>query len=73
MSNIINFPVDDFHYITGSDCEPHIVGVQCKNISIQLGPNLHDVMLGDIEIKRDELIAFILATGICHDFIKEFK
>jgi len=67
MSNVIEFPVDDFDYITGSDCEPSIVGVKCKNISIQLAPDLHNVMLGDIQIKREELIAFILATGICFE------
>ena len=73
MNNIIDFPVDDFHYITGSDCEPAIVGVKCKDISIQLAPDLHDVLLGDVWIKREELIAFVLAVGICDDFVKEFK
>ena len=67
MNNIIDFPVDDFSYITGSYNEPDIVGVKCENISIQLAVDLHNVMLGDVEIKREELIAFILATGIYED------
>ena len=73
MSNIIEFPVKDITYITGKDNEPDIVGVRCENISIQLSCDLHNVLLGDVEIKREELIAFILGTGICHDFVKEFK
>ena len=75
MNNVIDFPVDDFSYITGNKDkgEPDIVGVQCKNISIQLSCDLHNVLLGDIEIKRDELIAFVLATNIHHDFVKELK
>jgi len=67
MNNIIDFPVDDFSYITGSYNEPDIVGVKCENISIKLAVDLHNVMLGDVEIKREELIAFILATGIYED------
>ena len=73
MTNIIEFPVEDITYITGREGEPTIVGVQCKNTSIQLSVDNHNVLLGDIEIKREELIAFILATGICYDFVKEFK
>jgi len=73
MTNVIPFPVEDITYITGGDGEPDIVGVQCKNISIQLSVDNHNVLLGDIEIKREELIAFILGTGICWDFVKEFK
>jgi len=75
MSNVIDFPVEDITYITGNTdkCEPNIVGVKCKDISIQLSCDLHNVLLGDIEIKRDELIAFILATDIYHDFVKELK
>ena len=70
MSNIIEFPIEDIIYITGNTdkCEPPIVGVKCKGISIQLSCDLHNVLLGDIEVKREELIAFILATGIHHDF-----
>lgn len=75
MGNVINFPVEDVIYITGNKekGEPDIVGVKCKNISIQLSVDNHNVLLGDIEIKREELIAFILGTGICYDFAKEFK
>lgn len=73
MTNIIEFPIDDIEYITGKHNEPTIVGVKCKNISIQLSCDLHNVLLGDIEIKREELIAFVLGTGICYDFVKEFK
>jgi hypothetical protein len=71
MNNIIDFPVDDVTYITGKHNEPDIVGVRCKNISIQLSVDLHNVLLGDVEIKREELIAFVLATGIHEDFCKE--
>ncbi len=71
--NIIEFPAEDITYITGNYNEPDIVGVKCKNISIQLSCDLHNVLLGDIEIKREELIAFVLATGIHHDFVKELK
>jgi hypothetical protein len=67
MSNVIELPVDDINYITGRDGEPSIVGVKCKNISIQLSVDLHNVLLGGIEIKREELIAFVLATGICFE------
>ena len=70
MNNIVDFPSDDFDYITGSFNEPDIVGVKCENISIQLAVDLHNVMLGDVEIKREELVAFILATGICYDIEK---
>ena len=73
MDNIVDFPSDDFDYITGSFNEPDIVGVRCENISIQLAVDLHNVMLGDIEIKREELIAFIIATDIHNDFVKELK
>ena len=75
MSNVIDFPVEDIIYITGNKekGEPDIVGVQCKNISIQLSVDNHNILLGDIEIKREELIAFILGTGVCYDFVKEFK
>ncbi len=73
MANIINFPVEDITYIKGNHNEPDIVGVKCKDISIQLSCDLHNVLLGDIEIKRDELIAFVLATVIHHDFVKELK
>ena len=66
MTNVIEFPVEDIEYITGNQDkgEPAIVGVKCKNISIQLSGDLHNVLLGDIEIKREELLAFVLATGI---------
>tara|TARA_R110000764_G_scaffold132941_1_gene220841 strand:- start:835 stop:1188 length:354 start_codon:yes stop_codon:yes gene_type:complete len=59
----------EFSYILGdhNKNEPELVGVKCENISIQLSPNLNDVLLGDIEIKREELIAFMLATGIYDD------
>ena len=75
MSNVIDFPVEDINYITGDvdKCEPTIVGVKCKDISIQLSCDLHNVLLGDVEIKREELIAFVLATGIHHDFAEELK
>ena len=75
MNNIIDFPVEDISYITGNadKREPTIVGVKCKNISIQLSCDLHNVLLGDVEIKREELIAFVLATDIHHDFVKELK
>ena len=70
MSNILKFPVGDIYYITGNTdkCEPSIVGVKCKDISIQLSCDLHNVLLGDVEIKREELIAFIVATNIHDDF-----
>ncbi len=75
MSNIIEFPAEDITYITGNTDkgEPNIVGVKCKGISIQLSCDLYNVLLGDIEIKREELIAFILVSGISHDFTKEYK
>lgn len=75
MNNVIDFPIEDINYITGNldKGEPTVVGVKCKNISIQLSCDLHNVLLGDIEIKRDELIAFVLATDIHHDFVKELK
>lgn len=61
-NNVISlFPEKDFSYIME---ESKIVGIQCENISIQLTPDLHNIMLGDIEIKREEFLAFILATGI---------
>ena len=75
MNNIIQFPRDDIRYITGNmdKGEPSIVGVKCKGISIQLSCDLHNVLVGDVKIKRDELIAFILATDIHKDFVKELK
>ncbi len=75
MNNIIDFPVEDINYITGDTdkCELTIVGVKCKDISIQLSCDLHNVLLGDVEIKREELIAFVLATDIHHAFVKELK
>lgn len=77
MSNIIDnidfTKGNDINYITGQHNEPAIVGVRCKDISIQLSVDLHNVLLGDIEIKREELIAFILATGIHYDFKEVFN
>ncbi len=75
LSNVIPFPVEDVIYITGDKDkgEPDIVGVQCKNISIQLSVDNHNILLGDVEIKREELIAFILGTGICWDLGMKFK
>ena len=72
MSNILNFPADEIHYITGnaSKGEPPIVGVKCKGISMQFNCDLHNILLGDVEIKREELIAFIVATNIDTDFIE---
>lgn len=71
MSNILDFPINDIQYITGNADrgEPSIVGVRCKDISIQLSCDLHNILLGDIEIKREELIAFVLGTGIHHDLV----
>tara|TARA_R110000868_G_scaffold210375_1_gene460359 strand:+ start:1677 stop:1904 length:228 start_codon:yes stop_codon:yes gene_type:complete len=71
LSNILEFPKKDVQYIKGNKDkgEPAIVGVCCEGISIQLSCDLHNVLLGDVEIKREELVAFILATDIHHDFI----
>lgn len=74
MTNVLEFPMlDDIEYITGREGEPPIVGIKCKGISIQLSVDNHNVLLGDIEIKREELIEFVLATGICYDFCKTLK
>jgi len=71
MSNILNFPEPkDFSYITGADNEPNIVGVKGVNLSMQLAPNLNDFLLGDSMVKREELMAFVLVTGL-YDNIKE--
>jgi len=72
MSNILNFPEPkDFSYITGAHNEPDIVGVQGRNISLQFAPDLHNFMAGDIWVTREELIAFVLVTGL-YDDIKGF-
>ena len=72
MSNILNFPEPkDFHYITGAQNEPDIVGVQGRNISLQLAPNLNDFLVGDTLVTREELIAFVLVIGL-YDEIKGF-
>lgn len=70
MSNILEFPVKDITYITGKYNEPDIVGVQGENISMQLGPDLHDFMIGDSTVTREELIAFVLVTGLYDDILK---
>ncbi len=73
MNNVTDFPSEDINYITGRDGEPTIVGVICKDISIQLSCDLHNILLGDIEIKREELIAFILGVGIHYDFADQLS
>ena len=70
MSNILEFPVKDIDYITGRKGEPTIVGVQGKNISMQFAPDLHSFMLGDSIVSREELIAFVLVTGVYDDILK---
>lgn len=71
MSNIINFPEPkDFSYITGGHNEPNIVGVQGVNISLQFAPDLYNFMVGDVLVTREELIAFVLVTGL-YDDIKD--
>ncbi len=67
MENIIQFPLDDIEYITGGKGEPAIVGIKTKDISIQLSENLHDILLGDVKIKREELIAFALSVNLICD------
>lgn len=71
MSNIIHmtFPSNDIKYITGSEGEPVIVGVQCEEISIQLTPCLNKVMLGSSTVSKDELMAFVLCSGIYEELI----
>lgn len=72
MSNILNFPESrDFHYITGNTDEPSIVGVQGRNISLQLAPNLRDFLIGDSLVTKEELVAFVLGIGL-YDEIKRF-
>ena len=75
MDNVIGFPVEDITYITGDldKGEPTIVGVKTGFGSIELAPDLHDIIVDGNWIKREELIAFILATNIHHDFVKELK
>ena len=71
MNNILKFPEPkDFSYITGSHSEPDIVGVQGNKISMQFAPNLHDFLMGDSLVTREELIALVLVTGL-YDDIKE--
>jgi len=70
MSNILEFPVKDITYITGKYNEPDVVGVQGENISMQFGPDLHNFMLGDSIVSREELIAFVLVTGLYDDILK---
>lgn len=64
MSNILNFPINDVQYITGDkdNGEPLIVGVKCKDINLQLAEDLKGVMLGDVRISMNELLAFVLAV-----------
>ena len=81
--NILHLPIKDIDHIKAKDIryitgntdrgEPTIVGVRCEDISIQLSVDLYNVLLGDIEVKREELIAFIIATDIHNDFVKELK
>jgi len=71
MGNILKFPEpQDFNYITGSHNEPEIVGVRGKNISMQLAPNLHDFIIGDSRVTREELIALVLISGVYDDIKK---
>jgi len=68
MSNIISFPEPkDFSYIAGDHNEPEIVGVQGARISMQFAPNLHDFLMGDSWVTREELIALVLVTGLYDD------
>ena len=74
MGNVINlFGDDELSYITGGYNEPDIVGVKTPSCSIQYAPDLHGVLVGDFWIKREHLIAFIMATDICHDIEKIIK
>ena len=66
--NILDFKQpDDLEYITGSYNEPDIVGVRLNGIPMQFGPDLHNFMIGDVNVKRDDLIAFIMVTGLWCD------
>ena len=68
VGNILDFPEPkDFSYITGAHNEPEIVGVQGDKISMQFAPNLHDFMMGDSWVTREELIALVLVTGLYDD------
>ena len=72
MKNVIElFPNKDIVYITGDYNEPDIVGVKCDGCSIELAPDLHGILVGEYWITREQLIAFVLATGI-YDDIKRF-
>ena len=74
MTNVIDFPSDDFSYITEKkeNGSIQIVGVECKDISILLADDMENIMLGDFEIRREELIAFIYACGIWEDLEQEW-
>ena len=41
------------------------------SISMQFAPNLHDFLIGDSLVTREELIALVLVTGL-YDDIKGF-
>ncbi len=70
MGKLLKFPEPkDFSYITGGHNEPDIVGVQGANISMQFAPNLHNFMIGDAMVTREELIAFVLVTGVYDDIL----
>ena len=69
MGNILEFPAKDISYITGREGEPKIVGVQGENISMQFSDDLHNFIIGDSLVSREELIAFVLVTGVFDDIL----
>ena len=75
MSNILDFPINEVQYITGnkSKGEPKIVGVMCGDVSLQLSSDLKSVMVGDIKIKMNELIAFALAVTDLQPYQNDYE
>lgn len=72
MGKIIDFPTGSygsFDYIVNRDSEVlEIVGVRCDEISIQMTPCGERVMLGSSLVSKDELLAFLLCTGLYDEF-----
>lgn len=66
--NVIKFKIpepEDFSYMMTDDNE--IIGVSGKNVDMEFYANGPGFLFNDQYIKREELIAFILVSGLWQD------
>jgi hypothetical protein len=77
MGEIIDFPTGNdggFDYIVNRDSEVlDIVGIRCDEISMQIAKCGERVMLGSSVVSKDELLTFLLCTGLYDEFKEKIE